>query len=720
MSDSKLLRQAATEISQYLSLIGHDVVDISNYSSWQQRLMAAQNNLGVTTLGLCMSTRQRLQNIYHRTNHLPTEVLEEILEWVLGSVNVLGRVRMAFGLRLVCQRWNQIIITRPRFFRAVFVNAWSSNIPIHQFLNNSLDVAWYVGTDKAQLPATASVDRIFTSTPSASIRSLHLIFEGQFQGHHVRMERTLSRVFCQPSFRGIEHLEIVDMVEELVPLPSLHLLPKLRTLEVIRSQVPTITLGETTSVRHIYFEALVAPTLIGTEAFYHPWRFLNGCRRLQSLRWANMGTLDGMFSVDPGVPGDWSFSLDRLDMEIRSRTSCTAGLMLLSHTGLWVRELNISLGGRAVCDSEVLYRLASGNVEKLRFYVEDSVAGQGVEWGSLFEDGALKGRFPLLQELIIVQEGGFHWVSELHGWMVRLGHTITAKANFLHHTAEQYEYRQRSGGYPLMLELGKIPGNIKSVDGDVLVRDSSPIQRLGQKVVRSSFGEVDISEMMREQEESLNHSSDHSEVYLRLPWARKTKAQRVDKTNFIGALQGNCTMYFKMDLSPLLQVFIIGLLQIVIVVLLGSLSGVKISTSLTEINPSRISTEDMMRQAVTLAPDCLWSNESEADYMTGMDEQTRWGAYRSELIMCHKSVLVYNCGKTARPYIVSYCERAKLNKLGHLCACRKGPKTYWTGHWCKQKCSYIAGIRGSPSHCYYPGRLLGSPTGLPFFWSDSS
>ncbi|KAF9515778.1 hypothetical protein BS47DRAFT_1360744 [Hydnum rufescens UP504] len=243
--------------------------------------------------------------------------------------------------------------------------------------------------------------------------------------HHVQMDWMLSWVFYQPSFCGIEHLEIVDVVEELVLLPSLHLLPKLRMLEVIQSQIPTIGLGATTSVWHIYFEALVMPPLISTKAFYHLWRFLNGCRHLQSLQWVKIGMLDGMFLVDPGVPGDWSFSFDWLNMEIHSRTSCTAGLMLLLHTGLWVHELNILLGGRVVCDSEVLYWLASG-------------------------------------EVTIVQEGGFHLVSELHGWRVRRDHMITAKANFLHHTVEQYEFCQRSGGYPSMLELGEIPGNIKT------------------------------------------------------------------------------------------------------------------------------------------------------------------------------------------------------------------------------------------------------------------
>ncbi|KAF9504821.1 hypothetical protein BS47DRAFT_1368516 [Hydnum rufescens UP504] len=366
MSDSKFFHQAVAEIDQYLSLIRCNVVDASEYSSWQQHALTEHSNLGVMMLGLCMSTCQHLQGIHHQMNELPAEILEEILAWVLGSANVLGHVLMAFHLWL---------------------------------------------------------------------------------GDHFQMEQMLSWVFCQPSFLEIKYLEIMDMMEAFVLLPSLDLLLKLRMLEVIQGQIPMITLGATTSVCHIYFEVLVPPIVIGMEAFHHPWRFLNGGSWFKSLKWAEIEMLDGVFL---------------LDVEIHSMTSCTAVLMVLSHSGLCVQELNILLGGRAVYNSEVLYWLVSGNLEKVQFYVEDSVTGCRVDWGLPFEEGT----------------------------------------------------------YPLMVELREIPDNIKSVDEDVLVRDLSPVECLGSKIVRSSFGGIDISETMREHEDRLQHFSDCSEMYSRLPWVR--------------------------------------------------------------------------------------------------------------------------------------------------------------------------------------------------------
>ena len=107
---------------------------------------------------------------------------------------------------------------------------------------------------------------------------------------------------------------------------------------------------------HIYLEDLVPPRVSGTIPLYHPWRLLEGCLSLQSLHWADMGSLD---SVDPQPSSDMWHSLDQLDVEVQSIESCTAALTLLLHTGQWLRELNVVLSGDGVGDSEALWQIAS-------------------------------------------------------------------------------------------------------------------------------------------------------------------------------------------------------------------------------------------------------------------------------------------------------------------------------------------------------------------------
>ena len=277
---------------------------------------------------------------------LPVELLLYVLELVVWDYSVFHQMRVACFLRLVCSRWNEVILRHPGFFSSVFINVSTVAFPVHLLSSFPIDVTWWIQANDETAKNIPAFESIFSSS-ICTVRSFHMIFKlKSIPRPSHKVIHSLNMAVVRPSFLLITHLELVN-VPLSVQLPGLECFPNLIMLAVKNSMLPKSYPGIPIPLRHLHLQDV----LVQSPDRYPPIdppcpTLLNVCTQLCSLRLQRVRYRRPLLAVHP-EPMEFHpiFPvLERLDCSIDCTSSLFLATLIMKASAQTVTELNIFLG----------------------------------------------------------------------------------------------------------------------------------------------------------------------------------------------------------------------------------------------------------------------------------------------------------------------------------------------------------------------------------------
>jgi hypothetical protein len=355
--------QKVDEVVDVFTQAAHsEVKSIKDFYAWSSVIRGKLMRLQESVQALRQHYAQILSAIVTPLHTLPVELLLYILELVVWDVSLFHQMRIAFHLRLVCSRWNRVILKNPGFLRSVFINVSPVPFPVHLLSSFPLDVTWWIQGTHETVKNVPAFESIFSSASPVRVRSFHMVFkDALFPSYYDQVIRAINQAIIRDPFLSITHLELVNLPVTIV-FPGLDRFPNLVTLVVKNSVLPMSHNGVPLPLQHLHLEDVMVQSSNYYPPLYPPCpTLLNVCPQLRSLRLEN--ATYGLPLASRPAPTDFrplSPVLERLDCSIHSADSLFLASLIMEASAHTVVELNLFLGGtyEVFFPSDAVKRLA--------------------------------------------------------------------------------------------------------------------------------------------------------------------------------------------------------------------------------------------------------------------------------------------------------------------------------------------------------------------------
>jgi hypothetical protein len=349
-----------------------EVKSIKDFYVWSSVVRGKLMHLQESVQALRQHYAQTLSVIITPLHTLPVEVLLYILQLVVWDVSLFHQMRIAFHLRLVCSRWNRMILKNPGFLQSVFINVSTVPFPVHHLSSFPLDVTWWIHSGTSTVKNIPAFESIFSSASPVRVRSFHMVFRGKQLSS--RVVHAINQAIVQHPFLSLTHLELVNFPPDyplpdtihfpsVIPFPELDRFPNLITLVLRNTLLPMSYNRAPIPLQHLHLERVIVQYSNHSPPLDPPCpTLLNACLQLRSLRLENVTlgpTLDSRVSPTDFRP--MSPFLERIDCSIDSVDSLFFASLVMEASSHTLTELNVLLKSslhEVFCPSDAVERLA--------------------------------------------------------------------------------------------------------------------------------------------------------------------------------------------------------------------------------------------------------------------------------------------------------------------------------------------------------------------------